>query len=72
MKPLYHNLIFILIILSACTSGYDVSYSSLLKEMGDPNSLSYYPDPEYKLKQFSSYDRRSDPDVDQEWFANHQ
>ena len=50
-----------------------VTFESLLKEMTDLEALSYFPDPAYTTKQFSSYDQHStDPRVltDENWFAN--
>lgn len=50
-----------------------VSFESLLEEMTDLESLTYFPEPAYSVKQFSSYDRNAkDPAVltDENWFAN--
>ena len=50
-----------------------VTMESLLNEMTDLTTLTRLPDPAYTVKQFSSYDRKSQhPDVltDEDWFAN--
>lgn len=50
-----------------------VTLESLLSEMTDLTALTRLPDPAYTVKQFSSYDRKSqDPSVltDENWFAN--
>lgn len=47
-----------------------VSMESLLLDITNRQQISYFPEQEYKLKQFSSYDRKSvGPDQDG-WFAN--
>ncbi|MCX8065562.1 MAG: DUF2961 domain-containing protein [Candidatus Hydrogenedentes bacterium] len=47
-----------------------VTTGSLLKEMSDLNSLTYFPEPSYRLIQFSSYDRRSTQRLHKHWFEN--
>jgi len=50
-----------------------VTMESLLDELTDLTVLTRLPDPPYTVKQFSSYDRKSQhPDVltDEDWFAN--
>jgi len=50
-----------------------VTFESLVTEMTDLEALTYFPDPAYTVKQFSSYDRNSrNPSVltDDNWFAN--
>lgn len=47
-----------------------VTTASLIKEMTDLNSLTYLPDPSYRLIQFSSYDRRSIQRLHKHWFEN--
>ena len=57
----------------AASAHAKVTFESLLKEMTDLEALTYFPDPAYTTKQFSSYDRNStDPKVltDENWFAN--
>lgn len=59
----------LLAFLCGCTR-YDVTVSSLLAEMADRQSLTSYPDPEYRLIQASSYNRLSVKEGDSGWFAN--
>lgn len=49
-----------------------ITFSSLLHEMTDRESLAVYPSPYYTVGQFSSYDRFSDNAVrgSYDWFAN--
>ncbi|MBM3289724.1 MAG: DUF2961 domain-containing protein, partial [Candidatus Hydrogenedentes bacterium] len=57
----------------AASAHAKVTFESLLREMTDLEALTYFPDPAYTTKQFSSYDRNStDPKVltDENWFAN--
>ncbi len=58
------------VLLSCCKRERVVSLRSLLIEMTDRESLTRFPEPFYYLKQFSSYDRRSDLDGMSNWFAN--
>ena len=65
----------IIIIWSACTSKKAevsvISFSSLLREMTDRPSLTYFPDPGYHLLQASSWDRtQTGPQDTATWFAN--
>lgn len=46
-----------------------VSFTTLLNEMVDRDSIARYPDPAYTCKQFSSYDRAA-VSPDENWFAN--
>jgi hypothetical protein len=48
-----------------------VNLRSLLEEMADRHHLSYFPEPQYELKQFSSYNRRSKNRDSSGWFANY-
>ena len=49
----------------------EISLTSLLNEMVDRDALARYPQPGYRLRQFSSYDRDSkSPDDPKGWFAN--
>ncbi len=47
-----------------------VTLESLLYEMIDRTALTYFPQPKYLLKQFSSYDRRSTVPGGKNWWAN--
>lgn len=62
--------VLILVQLLSCTGKRVVSLKSLLSEMTDRKSMTLYPDPEYKLLQFSSYDRRTVAKDKDGWFAN--
>lgn len=54
----------------SCTRDTVISLKSLLTEMTDRRALTLYPEPYYRLKQFSSYDRETkSPDLPG-WFAN--
>ena len=57
-------------LLNCCKREKVVSLRSLLIEMTDRESLTRFPVPFYNLKQFSSYDRRSDLEGLSNWFAN--
>lgn len=60
------------IFISSCTGKNDqaVSLESLLEEMADRSAISYFPEEEFSLKQFSSYDRASVAPGKDGWFAN--
>jgi len=64
--------ILILSILSLLTTygRCQVTMESLLKEMVSAESLAKFPSPEFKLLQFSSYDRMSVSADEPGWFAN--
>jgi len=47
-----------------------ITFEHLLKEMTDKSVLTYFPEPYYTLKQFSSYDRRSVSPNKKNWYAN--
>jgi hypothetical protein len=47
-----------------------ITLESLLLEMTDREEMARYPDPEYALRQFSSYDRATVSPDDTTWFAN--
>jgi len=47
-----------------------VSLHSLLEEMANRHHLTYFPEIQYELKQFSSYNRRSKKPDSSGWFAN--
>ena len=59
-------------ILSSFANGNEITFSSLLQEMTNRESLVDYPSPYYTVRQFSSYDRFSDHAVkgSYDWFAN--
>lgn len=59
-------------ILGACTnSNKEISLTSLVNDMINRDLTSEFPNPEFTLKQYSSYDQNSlAPDQDG-WFANH-
>jgi hypothetical protein len=54
----------------SCGQRKVVSLKTLLLDMTDRKSLSLYPSPLYSLKQFSSYDRKTDTVRGRGWFAN--
>ncbi len=58
------------LLVSSCKRERVISIRSLLIEMTDRESLTRFPEPFYNLKQFSSYDRRSELDGISNWFAN--
>ncbi len=47
-----------------------ITTGSLFKEMIDMKALARYPDPSYRMVQFSSYDHRSQVPGGPDWFAN--
>lgn len=47
-----------------------ITLESLLLEMTDREEMAQYPDPEFTLRQFSSYDRATVSPGDSTWFAN--
>lgn len=64
---------FLLLIISVRLSGQDqptITLNSLLNEMVDASTVARWPVPEYKLRQASSYDRRSVSPSLPGWFAN--
>ena len=65
----YALFILALVFFSSCTSR-KVSLETLLTEMTDREAIARYPDPEFTLKQFSSYDRATVAPGDYTWFAN--
>ena len=56
--------------LTQCTGRQPLTFHSLMVEMTDRHQLTKYPDTPYKLKQFSSYDRRSVSPGEDGWYAN--
>lgn len=59
----------ILFFLSACNNRV-VTFDTLLEEMVDKSAITYFPEHDYLLKQFSSYDRKSVSPEDENWWAN--
>ena len=57
-------------LLSSCSNKKVITFDSLLSGITDRYAITKYPDPQYKLKQFSSYDRRSVNPTEEGWFAN--
>lgn len=74
MKPLItlSRLIIAAVMLASvsCRNERVITVRSLLKEMTSADALTRFPDPSYKLIQFSSYDRRSIHRDSAGWFAN--
>lgn len=62
------GLIFVLIF-SSCRQK-TISLESLLNEMTDRMAITMYPKPEYQVRQFSSYDRKSVSPDSSGWWAN--
>ncbi len=59
-------------ILATALAGEPVSIQSLLQEMTDRDQAARFPQPEFRLKQQSSYERVSkSPDDPKSWFSNH-
>jgi hypothetical protein len=54
----------------SCRNDKIITFRSLLKEISDPDAITRFPDPSYRLVQFSSYDRRSISPDSAGWFAN--
>ena len=79
-KPLLNRIflksyVFLILIISSFTlfasiDKKDITFELLLKEMTDKSALTYFPEPYYRLKQFSSYDRRSVSKNKKNWWAN--
>ena len=73
MKQVYKSpgiLILCIIFLCSC-SEESVSVKSLIEEMPDRIAQSYFPELEYKLKQFSSYNRKTVGRDEEGWFENY-
>ncbi len=62
--------ILLMILSTSCRNENIITFRSLLREMSDPESLTRYPSPDYRLVQFSSYDRRSIHPDSSGWYAN--
>ena len=54
---------------SACNNR-EITLDTLLAEMTDKSAVTYFPEQEYTLKQFSSYDRKSISPNNKNWWAN--
>jgi hypothetical protein len=67
--PVFIFGIFVSVVFSGCTDK-KVNLEKLLNEMTDRTELTYFPENNYKLKQFSSYDRNSVSPDSLGWFAN--
>jgi hypothetical protein len=63
-------LLCLMICLTSCTRKKIVSLKTLLLEMTDRRSMTLFPEPYFNLKQFSSYDRKSDNPDGEGWYAN--
>ena len=61
--------IIVLFFLSACNNK-TITFDSLLEEMIDKSAVTYFPEQDYSLKQFSSYDRKSISPEAENWWAN--
>ncbi|HUS86775.1 MAG TPA: glycoside hydrolase family 172 protein [Bacteroidales bacterium] len=59
-----------LFLLGSCQKQNVVSLRSLLLEMSDRHAITYFPNPDYMIEQFSSYDRRSVSPDEEGWYAN--
>jgi len=67
--PVFIFGIFVSVVFSGCTDK-KVNLEKLLNEMTDRTELTYFPENNYQLKQFSSYDRNSVSPDSLGWFAN--
>ncbi|HSO87711.1 MAG TPA: glycoside hydrolase family 172 protein [Draconibacterium sp.] len=61
--------IILLGLISSCKND-KVTIESLLTEMTDRTAVTYFPENSYKLKQFSSYDRKTVSPDNNDWWAN--
>ena len=57
-------------LLSSCKNETVITFRSLLREMACAETLTRYPSPDYRLVQFSSYDRSSIHPDSAGWYAN--
>ncbi len=60
----------IMMTITSCRNEQVITFRSLLGEMAGLENLTRYPDPSYRLVQFSSYDRRSIHPDSAGWYAN--
>ena len=58
-----------LVVFSSCQKNV-VTMESMLAEMVNKTSLTYFPEKSFTLKQFSSYDRKSVSSDNKDWWAN--
>jgi hypothetical protein len=63
-------LFFIIVCTASCSSKNTVTIESLLAEMTNRSSLTYFPDKQFTHRQFSSYNRASVSPDSAGWFAN--
>jgi hypothetical protein len=61
---------FIILFFSSCSNYSPITLESLLKEMTDRTSLTYFPVNQFTHRQFSSYNRSSVSPDSTGWFAN--
>ncbi|HOW40261.1 MAG TPA: DUF2961 domain-containing protein [Bacteroidales bacterium] len=67
----FSNLVFVFLLAASCTGRSKVvTIGTLLNEMTDRSSLTYFPIRSFKHKQFSSYNRASVRPDSAGWFAN--
>jgi hypothetical protein len=59
----------LMVFISSCKNE-KVTIETLLNEMTDRSALTYFPENEYSLKQFSSYDRKTVSPDNNDWWAN--
>ncbi len=59
-----------IIIIASCRNEQIITFRSLLREMTMAEAVTRFPDPSYRLVQYSSYDRRSIHPDSAGWFAN--
>ncbi len=69
MKRNILTIIISLVLFTSC-SRKAITMESLLHELTDRESLARYPEPEYTVRQFSSYDRATSQPGDETWYAN--
>ncbi len=65
----FFSILTILFFFSSCSNRI-ITLDTLLEEMTDKSAVTYFPEQEYTLKQFSSYDRKSISPNDKNWWAN--
>jgi hypothetical protein len=76
MKKSKTAIIFMVILTAGISTGQEpadqavITTGSLFQEMIDLERLTYFPDPAYRIKQYSSFDRRSRIPQGPGWFAN--
>lgn len=70
MYRIFQSLLLIAAIGFVSCSNEKVTLESLLQEMTNKQSLTYFPENEYEIEQFSSYDRKSISPEAEGWWAN--